>query len=77
MKGCHLLTKPDTIIGADRRLRHPAVQAEIELRVSIYTKQVEEQGYISWLPHRCSGISVCADIAPTSATRSKQLAMCV
>jgi hypothetical protein len=45
-------------LGADRRLRHPAVQEEIELRVDIYAKQVEKQGHIGkWLPRRGSGKS--------------------
>jgi hypothetical protein len=50
---------PDTIIGPDRRLRHPAVQEEIELRVDIYAEQVERYGRIGrWLPRRGSGRSV-------------------
>ena len=50
---------PDTIIGPDRRFRDPAVQAEIERRVEVYAKEVEQQGHITrWLPMRGSGQSV-------------------
>ena len=50
---------PGTIIGPDRRLRHPAVQAEVERRVSMYARQVEQHGRITrWLPARGSGESV-------------------
>jgi hypothetical protein len=45
----------DTIIGPGRRFRHPAVQAEIERRVAIYSQQVEQTGRINWLPYRGSG----------------------
>jgi len=53
---------PDTIIGPDSRLRHPAVQAEIECRVAIYADQVEQHGHIGrkWLPYRGSGKSARA-----------------
>ncbi len=50
----------DTIIGANRRLRHPAVQEEIERRVAIYADQVEQHGRITWLPRRGSGESARA-----------------
>ena len=45
----------DSIVGPARRFRHPAVQAEIERRIAIYAKQVEETGRITWLPRRGSG----------------------
>lgn len=45
----------DGIIGPNRRFRHPAVQAEIERRVAIYARQVEQTGQITWLPYRGSG----------------------
>jgi len=54
----------DTIIGSDSRLRHPAVQAEIECRVGIYADQVEQYGRIGrkWLPKRGSGKSALARV---------------
>ena len=64
---------PDTIIGSDSRLRHPAVQAEIECRVGIYAYQVEQHGRIGrkWLPRRGSGKSAraCALRASASGLR--------
>jgi hypothetical protein len=47
----------DAIVGPDRRFRHPAVQAEVERRVGIYTLQVERDGFITWLPHKGEGQS--------------------
>jgi len=47
-----------TVIPPDKRLRHPAVQAEIEFRVTAYAEQVEKYGHIKkWLPWRGSGQS--------------------
>jgi len=34
------------------RLRSPAEQAEIDQRVAIYARQVEETGRILWLPRK-------------------------
>jgi hypothetical protein len=52
---------PDTILGADSRLRDPAVQAEVELRVALYGGQFERYGKITkWLPRRGSGKSARA-----------------
>ena len=58
-KSLHQAYRPvaDTIIGPDSRLRHPAVQQEVELRVDIYANQVERNGRIKWLPRRGSGKS--------------------
>ena len=42
-------------VGPSRRFRHPAVQAEIERRVAIYERQVQQTGCITWLPYRGSG----------------------
>jgi hypothetical protein len=60
IRGHMVVTLADTIIGADRRLRHPATQAEIEYRVGVYANQVEQHGRISWLPRRGSGLSARA-----------------
>jgi hypothetical protein len=50
---------PDTIIGPDRRFRHPEEQAEVEYRVVVYAGQVERWGrIIRWLPWRGSGQSL-------------------
>ena len=38
-------------------LRAPEEQTEIDRRVAIYAKQVEETGRITWLPHRGEGES--------------------
>ena len=58
IRGCLPVPLADTIIGADSRLRHPAVQAEVEVRVSAYANQVEQYGRIRrWLPRRGSGKS--------------------
>lgn len=46
---------PDTTIPNGRRFRLPEVQAEVERRIAIYTSQVEQQGYINWLPHKGDG----------------------
>ena len=54
------VTLPDTLIGADSRLRHPAAQAEVEARVAIYAEQVEQHGRMRWLPRRGSGKSARA-----------------
>ena len=43
--------------GDSPRLRAPQEQAEIDRRVAIYAKQVEETGRITWLPHRGEGES--------------------
>ena len=47
--------RPDTIVGPDRKYRHPAVQAEIERRVKTYAEQVQRNGRIAWLPRLGSG----------------------
>ena len=43
-----LLARP----ASSERSRHPRTQAEIRRRVAIYARQIEEQGHITWLPHR-------------------------
>jgi hypothetical protein len=48
---------PDQRVGPGKKLRHPAVQAEIERRVAIYARQVEEHGCFTWLPFRGEGHS--------------------
>jgi hypothetical protein len=45
----------DAIIVIGKRFRHPAVHAEVTRRVGVYARQVERQGYITWLPRRGSG----------------------
>jgi hypothetical protein len=51
----------DEIIGPDSRLRDPAVQIEVELRVPIYAEQVAQHGHIRrWLPRRGKGKSARA-----------------
>jgi len=45
----------EVAVGPDRRFRHPAAQAIIDRRVAIYATQVEEQGFITWLPRKGSG----------------------
>jgi hypothetical protein len=47
----------DVVVGPAKRFRHPAVQAEIERRITIYTSQVEQTGRITWLPMRGKGRS--------------------
>jgi hypothetical protein len=47
--------RPDSIVGPASCNRHPAVQAEIERRVAIYARQVEQTGMITWLPSMGSG----------------------
>jgi len=47
----------DRIVGPGQRFRHPAEQAEIECRVAIYARQVEQIGRIAWLSHRGEGRS--------------------
>jgi len=44
-------------VASSPRMRHPLEQAEIERRVTIYARQVEEQGRITWLPHKGEGES--------------------
>ena len=44
-------------VASSPRLRHPSEQAEIDRRVAIYTRQVEEHGRITWLPHKGEGQS--------------------
>jgi len=39
------------------RFRTPEEQAEIDRRVAIYTRQVEETGRITWLPQKGEGES--------------------
>ncbi len=60
IRGCLPVPLADTIIGSDRRLRHPAVQVEIECRVGVYANQVEQYGRMRWLPKRGSGKSARA-----------------
>lgn len=50
---------PEEMIGPSRIYRHPAMQEEIERRVSIYAQQVAQSGRIRWLPHRGEGKSAC------------------
>jgi hypothetical protein len=58
IRGCLPVSLPDTVIGADSRLRDPAVQAEVDLRVPFYTNQVKQYRRIrKWLPRRGSGKS--------------------
>jgi hypothetical protein len=45
----------ETIIGPECRFRHPAEQAEVERRVAIYARQVEELGVLTWLPRKGEG----------------------
>ncbi len=45
----------DAIIGPARRFRHPAEQEEVERRIAIYARQVEEQGFITWLKRKGTG----------------------
>ena len=54
--------KPDRTIRAERRLLHPAEREEIKQRFAIYAKQVKEQGQITWLPRRGSGLSASAEM---------------
>ena len=42
-------------IAGSGRLRHPLEQAEVDRRVAIYARQVEQTGRITWLPHRGEG----------------------
>lgn len=46
---------PPQQAASSTRRNHPAVQAEVDRRVEIYARQVEERGRITWLPHRGSG----------------------
>ena len=69
-------------LGAARRLRHPAVQEEIELRVDIYAEQVKRYGRIRrWLPRRGKGKSVRAmradEVVRASANGSFPAGACV
>ena len=58
IRGCLPVSLPDTVIGADSRLRDPAVQAEIDLRVPLYADQVAQYRRIRrWLPKRGTGKS--------------------
>lgn len=45
----------DIVPGVGRRFRIPVVQAEIDRRIAIYTRQVEQTGRIRWLPYRGTG----------------------
>ena len=53
--------KPQEAIGRGRRFRDPEEQAEVDRRVEVYAKEVEQQGRITrWLPRRGSGESATA-----------------
>jgi hypothetical protein len=68
IRGCLPISLPDTVIGADCRLRDPAVQAEIDLRVPLYADQVAQYRRIrKWLPYRGSGKSARAMRAERAA----------
>jgi hypothetical protein len=59
---------PEDAIGPDSRLRDPAVQAEVEVRVDNYADQVKRHGRIRrWLPRRGSGRSARARRGEQSA----------
>jgi len=48
-------TRPGTARRAAKgpgAFRCPADQVEVRRRVEIYSRQVQQQGRISWLPHR-------------------------
>ncbi len=68
IRGHLAVTLADTIIGSDRRLRHPATQAEIEACVAVYADHVERYGRIEWLPRRGSGKSARARELRASAS---------
>lgn len=46
---------PSRQLVSSPRMRHPLEQVEIQRRVAIYARQVEEQGRITWLPHKGEG----------------------
>jgi hypothetical protein len=43
---------PPRPVASYSRLRSPQQQAEIDQRVAMYAAQVEQQGFITWLPMR-------------------------
>ncbi|MFA6135241.1 MAG: hypothetical protein WC869_14605 [Phycisphaerae bacterium] len=46
---------PSYEAASSPRMRHSLEQAEIERRVAIYARQVEERDRLTWLPHRGEG----------------------
>ncbi|MFB3894497.1 MAG: hypothetical protein ACE15C_21050 [Phycisphaerae bacterium] len=45
----------DGMIGPAKRFRDPDEQAEVERRIAIYARQVEEHGVITWLNRKGTG----------------------
>lgn len=48
---------PSRQVASNQHLRHPQEQAEIDSRVAIYIRQIEQEGRIRWLPRKGEGQS--------------------